>query len=60
MRVRSGSDNMEWTTGAMMFYGGLAGVAATLVAAIAAAIALARGSKRIKRKLNQEYGEKLK
>ena len=51
---------MEWTTGAMMFYGGLAGAAATLVAAIAAAIILARGSKRIKRKLNQEYGEKFK
>jgi len=44
----------------MMFYGGLAGAAATLIAAVIAAIALSRGNKRIKRKLNQEYGDKLK
>jgi len=49
---------MEWTTGAMMFYGGLAGAAATAVAAVIAAIVLARGNKRIKNKLNLEYGEK--
>lgn len=42
-----------------MFYGGLAGAAVTLLAAIIAAISLARGNKRIKRKLDQEYGDKL-
>jgi len=51
---------MDWTTGTIMFYGGLAGAAATLIAAIVAAIVLAQGNKRIKRKLNSEYGEKLK
>ena len=51
---------MELTTGMMMFYGGLAGVAATFVAAIIAAILLGRGNKKIKHKLNQEYGDKLK
>jgi len=50
---------MEWTTGNIMFYGGLAGAAVTLLAAIIAAISLARGNKRIKRKLDQEYGDKL-
>lgn len=51
---------MEWTTGVMLFYGGLAGAAAILLAIFIAAILLARGSRRIKHKLNQEYGEKLK
>ena len=51
---------MEWTTGTMLFYGGLAGLAATFAAAVVAAIVLARGNKRIKRKLDQEYGDKLK
>jgi len=51
---------MEWTTGTMLFYGGLAGLAATFVAALAAALVLARGNKRIKRKLDQDYGEKSK
>jgi hypothetical protein len=44
----------------MLFYGGLIGAAATVVATVAVAIALARGNKRIKRKLNQEYGDKMK
>jgi len=43
-----------------MFYGGLAGMVVTLAASVIAAVILARGSTRIKRKLNQEYGEKLK
>ena len=51
---------MDWTLGTMLFYGGLAGAAATVVAAVIAAIILASGSKRIKNKLNQEYGEKMK
>jgi len=44
----------------MLFYGSLAGLAATSVAAVVAAVVLARGNKKIKRKLDQEYGEKLK
>lgn len=51
---------MDLSTGTIMFYGGLAGAAATIIAAIIAVIVLARGNKRIKRKLNQEYGDKLK
>ena len=51
---------MDWTLGTMLFYGGLAGAALTIVASVIAAILLASGSKRIKNKLNQEYGEKLK
>ena len=51
---------MEWTLGTMLFYGGLAGAAATILAAIIAAIALASGNKRIKSKLNREYGDKMK
>ena len=52
--------HINWTPGSMMFYGGIAGAAATIVAAVIAAIILASGSKRIKNKLNQEYGEKTK
>jgi H+/gluconate symporter-like permease len=51
---------MDLSTGTMLFYGGLAGTAATILAALIAAVLLARGNKKIKRKLNQEYGEKLK
>ena len=51
---------MDWTLGTMLFYGGLAGMAVTIVAAVIAVIILASGNKRIKSKLNQEYGEKMK
>ena len=51
---------MEWTAGTVMFYGGLAGIAATLAAALITALILAGGNKRIKRSLNEEYGDKLK
>lgn len=51
---------MDLTTGTILFYGGLAGAALTILAALIASVVLARGNKRIKRKLNQEYGEKLK
>jgi hypothetical protein len=40
-----------------MFYGGIAGAAVTLIAGIAAFLVLARGKKRIARKLRDEYGE---
>jgi len=49
---------MDLSTGTMLFYAGLAGLAATFVSAVVAAIVLARGNKKIKRKLDQEYGEK--
>jgi len=51
---------MEWSTGTMLFYSGLAGLGVTFVAAVLAAIVLVRGNKKIKRKLDQEYGAKTK
>ncbi|MDR1299701.1 MAG: hypothetical protein LBJ84_05560 [Oscillospiraceae bacterium] len=47
---------IEWTAGAAMFYGGLAGAAATIVAAAIAAVLLARGKRRLRERLNDEYG----
>ena len=51
---------MGWTLGTMLFYGGLAAAAATVVAAVITAIALAASKRKITRKLNEEYGGKLK
>ena len=51
---------MNWTTGSMMFYGGLAGAALVLIASAVAAAVLRSGRKKIVSKLNDEYGGKLK
>jgi hypothetical protein len=47
---------MEWTLGAALFYGGLAGAALSAVAAVITVIVFTRSRKRIREKLNQEYG----
>jgi hypothetical protein len=39
-----------------MFYGGLAGAAATVLAAVIAAALLSRGKRRLRERLNDEYG----
>jgi hypothetical protein len=49
---------MEWTKGAIMLYGGVAGAAVTLIASVISSILLARGKKRIIRQLDLEYGER--
>ena len=51
---------MELTLGSMMFYGGIAGAGLTLVASVVAAAVLRSGRKKIVKKLNDEYGGKLK
>ena len=45
------------TPGTIMLYCGLAGIALTIVTAIPVSITLAISNKRIKKRLNQEYGE---
>jgi len=48
------------TTGQMLFYGGLAGIAVVIVVSIIVIIVLAGSRKRLRRKLNEEYGGNLK
>jgi len=62
-KLRHGASNriervecMELTVGGMMFYGGIAGAALTLVASVIAAAVLGAGRKRIVKRLNDEYG----
>ena len=51
---------MNFTPGEVLFYGGIVGMAIVAVAA-AIAIAVISGSrKRLRRKLNEEYGVNLK
>jgi len=52
--------SIKWTLGAMMFYGGIAGAALTLVATIVVSIVMKNSRKNIIRKLNDEYGGNLK
>jgi uncharacterized membrane protein len=47
---------IEWTAGTAMFYGGLAGAGVTAIAAVVAALLLARGKRRLRERLNDEYG----
>ena len=48
---------MDFTAGEMLFYGGIAGmVLVVIVSAIVVAV-LAASRKRLRRKLNEEYGE---
>ena len=51
---------MNLTPGELYFYGGIAGMAIVAVAAIIVAIVLAGSRKRLRRKLNEEYGGNLK
>ena len=45
-----------WTLGSLLFFGGIAGVAATLATALIAAVALKVSKNRIKRMLNTDHG----
>ena len=47
---------MSFTTGEMLFYGGIAGMCLTLAAAIIVSIVLAGSRKRLRRIMNEEYG----
>lgn len=51
---------MELTMGEMLFYGGLAGMAAILVASAIIAIILGSSRRRLRRKLGEEYGRRMK
>ena len=47
---------MNFTPGEMLFYGGTAGMAIVAVVAVIVIIALSGSRKRLRRKLNEEYG----
>ena len=42
--------------GSLLFYGGLAGIAATLIAIIIIALLQSKDRKKLKEKLDEEYG----
>ncbi len=44
------------TPGEMLFYGGIAGMAVVVVVAIIVTVVLAGSRKRLRKKLNDEYG----
>jgi tetrahydromethanopterin S-methyltransferase subunit E len=48
---------MEWTLGTITFYGGIAGIVVSIIAALIVIIALGSANKKITKKLNDEYGE---
>ena len=48
---------MEWTTGSIMFYGGAVGAGAAFLALLITLIAFHGGKKRLRRKLDEEYGK---
>ena len=47
---------MEMTIGSMFFYGGVAGLVITTLLAILSGILLGRGRKKLRRVLEEEYG----
>ena len=49
---------MDLTEGTTLFYGGLCGLALTLVAAAIVAIALGLRGRRLRAQLDEEYGKK--
>lgn len=49
---------MNVTPGELLFYGGLAGMAAVLIVGLIAAIVLTTSRKRMRKKLTEEYGGK--
>jgi hypothetical protein len=51
---------MDFTPGEMLFYGGIAGMAIVAVVAIVVILIMAGSRKRLRRKLNEEYGGNLK
>jgi len=51
---------MGLTPGEMLFYGGVAGMAVVAVVSVIVTAVLAGSRKRLRRKMNEEYGVKLK
>lgn len=49
---------MSFTPGEILFYGGIAGMAVVAVAAIVITAVLGGSRKRLRRRMNEEYGEK--
>ena len=47
---------MNLTPGEMLFYGGIAGMAVVIVVAIVVVLVLSGSRKRLRRRLNEEYG----
>ncbi len=47
---------MSFTPGELLFYGGLLGIAITAIATIIVIVVLAGSRKRLRKKLNDEYG----
>lgn len=47
----------SFTPGELLFYGGIAGMAVTLIAAIIVIIVMSGSRKRLRRKLRDEYGD---
>ncbi|MCL2151789.1 MAG: hypothetical protein FWH57_02340 [Oscillospiraceae bacterium] len=48
---------MEWTTGSMMFYGGIACACAAILALVIVLFVFRGSKKRLRRKLDEEYGK---
>ena len=46
---------MEWTTGTLLFYGGIAGMAIVLVTAVIVSLCLRHSGKKIKGRLEAFY-----
>ena len=51
---------MNFTPGEALFYGGIAGMAIIAVVALIVIIVMSGSRKRLRRKLNEEYGIKIK
>ena len=51
---------MGFTPGEMLFYGGIAGMAVVVIVSIIVIAILSGSRKRLRRKLNEEYGGNLK
>jgi len=51
---------MSFTPGEMLFYGGIAGMAVVFIAAFVVTAVLSGSRKRLRRKLNEEYGGNIK
>lgn len=51
---------MSFTPGEMLFYGGIVGMAIVAIVSIIVIAVLSGSKKRLRRKLNEEYGSNLK
>ncbi len=47
---------MDFTPGEILFYGGIAGMAVTAVITIIVVIVMGTSRKRLRRRMNEEYG----